>query len=68
MWDLFLQHTTDLQASLSLPLEGRSGDQGAGLAMMLHLISHGSERKRLHKIRKEFLESVEIAQRKRCHS
>jgi hypothetical protein len=65
VWDLFLQHTTDLQASLSLPLEGRSGDQGTGLAMMLHLISHGSERKRLHKIRKEFLESVEIAQRKR---
>ena len=33
--------------------------------MMLHLISHGSERKRLHKLRKELLDSVEIAQRKR---
>lgn len=39
--------------------------QGTTVAVMLRLLSHGSERKRLRKIRKELVESVEMAQNKR---
>ena len=68
VWDLFLKYGTDLKASLAgHPLGRKSGDlqTKAGVSMALHLISRGSEVKRLLKIRKEFLESVEMAQGKR---
>ena len=49
------------------PLGVKTGDmqKRVGVSMALHLISHGSELKRLHKIRKEFYESVDMAEGKR---
>ena len=49
----------------SPPAKSEPAVQGATVAMALHLLSHGAERKRLRKIRKELLESMELAQSKR---
>ena len=67
VWDRFLQYAADIQTSLLHSLEGRSGEaqRGAGVNMVLHLLFRRSERKRLQKLRREFLESVEMAQGKR---
>lgn len=70
-WDKFLKYATSLQVSLTQTLESRhigmlsETQRGTRVSMILHLLSRGSERKRLQKIRKEFLESVEMAQGKR---
>ena len=66
-WDLFLKYAKDLKSSVDHPVERSSSDslRGARVNMVLHLLSRSSERKRLAKIRKEFLESLEMAQGKR---
>ena len=67
MWDFLLKLAMDIQSSLHEhpSLSKRVEQKRAGVSMALNLISRGSELKRLKKIRREFHESVEIAQRKR---
>jgi hypothetical protein len=65
-WDMFLSCGSTLSQSLREGLPAKSEpERGTTVSMVLHLLSHGSERKRLRKIRKELLESVEMAQSKR---
>ncbi|CAI8045497.1 hypothetical protein GBAR_LOCUS25172, partial [Geodia barretti] len=65
-WDMFLSYGSTLSQSLREGLPAKSEpERGTTVSMVLHLLSHGSERKRLRKIRKELLESVEMAQSKR---
>ena len=63
---MFLSYGSTLSQSLRAGLPAKSEpERGTTVSMVLHLLSHGSERKRLRKIRKELLESVEMAQSKR---
>lgn len=65
-WDMFLSYGSTLSQSLREGFPSKSEpERGTTVSMILHLLSHGSERKRLRKIRKELLESVEMAQSKR---